>query len=854
MKSITINNLKIGNQLEELDYQLTLIPIPINYKFGKSSFLLDSKSTISFSNINDEVKKTILTQIKDRFKEFGIQDIEVTDLKEHENLPISDDLKPFQRQQCYVLKIYNSKCIINSETDQGAYYGVQTLLQLMESDENTIIKLPEIEISDYPLLEIRGISDDITRGQMPTVDNIKRLIRLLSHYKMNFYFIGYETEFLENKKHPKISEGRGVLTIEEVNEVQEYARKHFIELVPFFQVLGHFDNILILPEYIDLAEFPGSQCLSIKDEKKVRSFLDDIIQNIAMTFQSKYIHIGGDESWDFGRYKSADIIKEKGVGNAYFDHYSWVYTKCKEYNKEKMLIYHDIVVNELEFIENFPKDVIMFYWNYFSSTKFSYRKSKKLRDYGFKVIVSPTIFNWSRFFPDFKWSTKNILSLFDYAKIHEFLGGIISQWGDYGHEDLRINHYYSYILGAGALWSDIDKNYYKFAFPHQFFGCKKNNLEIMNILDTLLSIHKYFSKLPPKFYIKFWEHPFLRKRPKINYKKYNKIENLADKVLSALESEKNNIKRNKDALDYIKFAAKLTKFIAIKFMSSDNISRTLLNPKIIENDSIKKGIINEIKAIKKMLKDLKLEYEQLWLKCSKREGLDRLLEKFDILDFYYQKKIDEINEGINWEDLNHPAKWISYPEKAPFQSPRYYRKIFTLEDDFDKYYLQCIANHFMKVYLNGEYLGYVISRGSLSYGMMDEQIKLFDISDRVKQGKNVIAIESYNFVSNNEGINVYCEFLNSDKSQIILSDTSWKSSLDYYENWTKNDFNDELWKSTKIVGTSPTYNGRIIKPYLKNGIKSVNTYNFGIRLMLELFLPSFLKPLIGIALRILGLE
>ncbi|MHA1232155.1 MAG: hypothetical protein ACTSPQ_16085 [Candidatus Helarchaeota archaeon] len=292
--------------------------------------------------------------------------------------------------------------------------------------------------------------------------------------------------------------------------------------------------------------------------------------------------------------------------------------------------------------------------------------------------------------------------------------------------------------------------------------------------------------------------------------------------------------------------------------STYNISKTLLTPDILEVDAIKIGLLKEVKKLKNMLNDLKNQYEKLWLKCAKRNGLDRLLEKYKIMDFYYQKKIDEIEANINWEDPNHPAKWITYPKSKPFQAPRYYRKEFQIEnvDEIDKCYIQGIANHFMKLYFNGEYLGYVISRNSLSFGMMDEQIKLFDISSKIRNGKNVIAIESYNFISNDEAINIYCEILskNSEKSQKIISDTSWKCNLSINNDWTSIDYDDSNWLSAKIVGSSPKFNGRIIKPYLNKNIKSTNTYNFGLKLMLESFLPPILKPLIGIALSLMKLE
>lgn len=856
MKNIIIDNLIKESELG-INFELLLIPIPQEYTLGKVKYRFNSKTTISFENIDEDLSKLIKSQIENKLDSSKV--LKIINTSEISQIGSLDaNLKDFQKQQGYKLEVKDKKCIISAETDTGIYYGIQTLLQLITNNDKN--SLPEININDYPLLEIRGISDDITRGQVPTVENAKRLIRVLSHYKMNFYFIGYETEFLENSKHPLITKGKGHLKKDEIKELQKYAEKYFVELVPFFQVLGHYDNILTLPEYIDLAEFPGSGCLNIKEKDKVRDFLDDIIENIAKTFDSDYIHIGGDESWDFGKFKSKEMVEEKGLAKAYYEHYKWVYDKCKELGKNKIFMYHDIVVHEKEFLENFPKDVIMFFWKYFTSWKFHYRKAKLLKKYGFPVVVSPTIYNWSRHYPDFEWASKNILSLYEFAKKNELTGGITSQWGDYGHEDLRVNHYYGYILSAGALWSDIDLEYFKRALAQQYFGYyngDRGDNKIIEALDILISIHKHFSKLPPNFYIKFWEHPFLHKNPKINSKKFDKIEKKADKILDLLKDIKKHVKKNIEDLEYIEFAAKLAKFIAIKFQSSKDIGKTLLGPNVLDNDAIKEGILKELNSTKKLLNELKKDYENLWLKCAKPGGLDRLLKKYSIMDFYYQKKINEINNYINWEDPNHQAEWITVKGKKPLQEDRYYRTEFEIESikNIRKCLLQAIGSLYMKIYLNGEYLGYVITRNSLSYIMMDNQVRVFDITDILKIGINVLAVESYNFISQHEGINIYLEMtkINGEKTT-ITSNSNWKSTINAKKGWEKVNYDDTDWETSKSLGISPKFNGRIISPYFEKDIKSMTTYNFSIRSTIEAFLPSIARPFIGLALKILNIE
>ena len=36
-------------------------------------------------------------------------------------------------------------------------------------------------------MRVRGISDDISRGQVSNIDNFRRIIKFLARYKMNVY-------------------------------------------------------------------------------------------------------------------------------------------------------------------------------------------------------------------------------------------------------------------------------------------------------------------------------------------------------------------------------------------------------------------------------------------------------------------------------------------------------------------------------------------------------------------------------------------------------------------------------------------------------------------------------------------
>ena len=84
------------------------------------------------------------------------------------------------KRQGYVLQIQDFQVSIFAWTYRGAFYGIQTLSQLLEMSairKDYRLILPEIEIIDFPTYKIRGLVDDISRGQRPTLENFKKFIQ-----------------------------------------------------------------------------------------------------------------------------------------------------------------------------------------------------------------------------------------------------------------------------------------------------------------------------------------------------------------------------------------------------------------------------------------------------------------------------------------------------------------------------------------------------------------------------------------------------------------------------------------------------------------------------------------------------
>jgi len=163
-------------------------------------------------------------------------------------------------EEGYMIVANADHVIVAGNTNAGTFYGLQTLKQLVRGDGANAL-VPALKIVDWPTMRWRAVSDDISRGPVPTLDYIKRQIRTEAFFKMNMHSFYMEHTF-SSQSHPLIGPEGGSLTAAEIKELVAYARNYHIELVPEQQTFGHLHKALRLEKYAELGETPYGDVLS----------------------------------------------------------------------------------------------------------------------------------------------------------------------------------------------------------------------------------------------------------------------------------------------------------------------------------------------------------------------------------------------------------------------------------------------------------------------------------------------------------------------------------------------------------------------------------------------------------------
>jgi len=730
---------------------------------------------------------------------------------EERKLKLGRELK----DEGYILDVDQDGVVIIGESPTGRFYGVMTLLQMLERDKRSIA-VPGVFICDWPLQKIRGITDDLSRGQVSTMDNFKKIIRFLARYKLNVYS-PYIEDIFRFRNYPQIGRGRGDLTAAEIKELDAYARRYHVQLIPIFETLGHWENILILPEFARYAEFPGAHTLNVSDDA-IYKMLDEMIGELSAAFSSSYFNIGADESWDVGLGASKQRVAASDLATVHAEHYRKLFAILKKYKKKPMM-YGDIILNNPTILDKMPKDVTIVDWHYGASEH--YPSAEVFKKAGFPYVVSPAVWSFTGPFPHYINTFVNVQNLNREGYVNSSLGVLTSNWNDYGGEALRELNYEGYAWTAECAWAPLmaDAATFHGKFFKEFFGSRQAGLFGQTIY-TLLG-----DPVNQIDWNELWRHPMLPLPPSpLPYlwrvQSLRSTMALAKDLLADLTS---TASRNRDHLEYLKFILHLNSWFANKLSVGEQLkSLSHDTVRIKSKDFVVVAAMASARRLVTDLKNLKEEFRTLWLKANRTANLQWLMLRYDRQAEYWEETITQLERGEPAGDPTIESRWIYHPRGNPrlrdtmAQQVRraYFRKSFSMEEVPSAAKLQLIGDTEAKVWVNNVEVGEVLARESLSLIVEHQRVKMWEVGSLLKRGLNTIAVEAANYDEfGSAGVNVSLELSIGERITKILSDSTWKVSDQPVDHWRSPQFDDHRWMEAAVKA----YPNPVIRPDFATG-------------------------------------
>ena len=331
-------------------------------------------------------------------------------------------------QQSYRLEIRDDGLALVGGSEQGLFYGLMTLRQLiLEAQREHRRSLTAVSIVDWPAIDMRGYEEDYGRDQLPTMADHKRSIRRLAQYKMNCYLFFIEPDHFVYKFDPNISTDYDRFTIPEIRELVAYARRYYIQIIPVIELLGHTEMLLRHERYKRIAEMPsggGDLCPTSEETWEV---VANIINELAPAFDAKYFHTGLDESMAIGQGRSKEAVEKLGIARVYADYYNRLNRQIRKHG-QIMMMYGDIVMNHPDILTMLDKDIVLMSWDYIPRDR--YNSLDRFSQLGFKTTALSGLWDWSQAFPLSGAAFKNIDAYTKQCIEVGALGHYVSDWGD----------------------------------------------------------------------------------------------------------------------------------------------------------------------------------------------------------------------------------------------------------------------------------------------------------------------------------------------------------------------------------------------------------------------------------------
>lgn len=280
--------------------------------------------------------------------------------------------------ESYHLSITKKSINLTAQSYEGVRHGLETLLQLIGNkkagEQKRYIRLPLVDIKDYPRFKWRGLLLDTSRHFF-SVATIKRQLDLMAAAKLNVFHWhltddqGWRIELQSYPKLHQLASNGEYYTQQDIRDVVAHAKALGIHVLPEIDMPGHASAIAVA--YPELLSGNGPYAPEIRwgvhsptlnpANESVYVFADKLIAEITSLFPFEYIHIGGDEVHPDEWNKNASIqefMRDKKLTSpqdlqAYFNQRL---ANILTTHKRKMIGWDEIQHPLL------PKDIVMQSW------------------------------------------------------------------------------------------------------------------------------------------------------------------------------------------------------------------------------------------------------------------------------------------------------------------------------------------------------------------------------------------------------------------------------------------------------------------------------------------------------------
>jgi hypothetical protein len=582
-------------------------------------------------------------------------------------------LKNFDRklgEEGYLLLADSSKVMVAGGGGAGLFYGVQTLRQLIRPQGGKAA-CPGVQVRDWPAMPWRGVHDDVSRGPVPTLEQLKREVRTLSEYKVNLFSLYMENVF-DTQSEPLIPPPEGKLTAAEIKELVAYAARYHVTVMPEQQAFGHLHHVLKYERYNDLAETPHGHVLAPVNEKSY-ALIANLYAEIAPLFPGPLFHIGSDETFELGKGQTKTKAEQVGLGRVYLEHLQRVAGMMKPYNK-RLLFWGDVALRYPELLGILPKEMIPVPWDYDPKPSFD-NIIKPFRDAGFDVMVSPGANNWGRLYPDLEAAYVNTHNFVRDGRKYGAIGVLNTTWDDDG-ETLFGMTWPALAYGAAASWEADDSPIERFRGSYDWAFYRNGDATFRQATEKLARSHPLLDQagVGGAYDDWFWVDPFTPEGAALMKRAQpaaHEMRLAAEEALDSLARHRAAARLHPETLESMELAGWRLDTLGMQMQFTTEINAYYWDAYQHQDDGGRVyRDIREITGINARLEDLRDAttrvrglYAKAWAAENRPYWLENVLVRYDMQALRYQQKIGQVEAALR---QYRASKTLPAPESLGF--------------------------------------------------------------------------------------------------------------------------------------------------------------------------------------------
>ena len=319
---------------------------------------------------------------------------------------------------------------IEYSTLAGAARGIGSALARVEENVSSSFKTVAIML-------------DVSRGMVMRVEHLKKWLRrmaLAGYTQVQLYC----EDIYELDDEPYFGAFRGAYSLEELQEIDEYAAALGIEMVGCIQTLAHLQQMLRHLPYRKLQDTPR---IMMVGDPAVNALVDKMIAFWSKAFRSRNIHIGMDEAQGLGlgRYHRLNgCCSGFELMNRQLKMVSEV---CSKYGMKPMMwsdMYFRLTNDAETYYDTespFPEGLAgqidhstrLVYWDYYHRDKETYQKMiRRHRDLGKEPVMGSGIWTWVRLWYDHNKTMLTASPCIEACREENVSEIFFTMWGDDG--------------------------------------------------------------------------------------------------------------------------------------------------------------------------------------------------------------------------------------------------------------------------------------------------------------------------------------------------------------------------------------------------------------------------------------